>query len=171
MGRPLTVCRSFGRLAQLVRARASHARGHWFESSSVHQSSLRRSYDSASPSRAGKWHRLRTREDCRGVAQRSRAILGPRSLRRYYSVELVNASGWFALLPRYRCMLDFYYVYILEAESGGRFYVGLTRALSNRLAKHNAGGVPHSAKWRPWRIKTVTAFRDRERAAAFEQYL
>lgn len=26
----------FGRLAQLVRARASHARGHWFESSSVH---------------------------------------------------------------------------------------------------------------------------------------
>ena len=26
----------FGRLAQLVRARASHARGHWFESSSAH---------------------------------------------------------------------------------------------------------------------------------------
>jgi hypothetical protein len=29
----------FGRLAQLVRARASHARGHWFESSTVHQPS------------------------------------------------------------------------------------------------------------------------------------
>ena len=31
-------CHLFGGLAQLVRALASHARGHWFESSSLHQS-------------------------------------------------------------------------------------------------------------------------------------
>ena len=30
-------CRSYGGLAQLVRAPASHAGGHWFESSSLHQ--------------------------------------------------------------------------------------------------------------------------------------
>jgi len=69
-------------------------------------------------------------------------------------------------------MHGFSYVYILEslAPSGG-FYVGLTDDLTARLAKHNAGGVPHSAKSRPWQIKTAIAFRDRAKAAAFETYL
>ncbi|AOS42974.1 GIY-YIG nuclease superfamily protein [Lacunisphaera limnophila] len=69
-------------------------------------------------------------------------------------------------------MNDFAYVYILESLSAqGGFYVGLTDDLSARLAKHNAGGVPHTAKQRPWRIKTAVAFRDRTKAAAFEKYL
>jgi len=69
-------------------------------------------------------------------------------------------------------MHDFAYVYILEslAPAGG-FYVGLTNGLAVRLAKHNAGGVPHTAKSKPWRIKTAIAFRDRSGAAAFEKYL
>ncbi len=69
-------------------------------------------------------------------------------------------------------MNDFAYVYILEslAPTGG-FYVGLTDGLTARLAKHNAGSVPHTVKSRPWRIKTAVAFRDRKKAAAFEKYL
>ncbi len=69
-------------------------------------------------------------------------------------------------------MNDFVYVYILEslAPKGG-FYVGLTDDLSTRLAKHNAGGVPHTSKARAWRIKAAVAFRDRVKAAAFEKYL
>lgn len=69
-------------------------------------------------------------------------------------------------------MNDFTYVYILEslAPAGG-FYVGLTDDLTVRLTKHNTGGVPHTAKHRPWRIKTAVAFRDRVKAAAFEKYL
>ena len=69
-------------------------------------------------------------------------------------------------------MKDFADVYILESLSpNGHFYVGLTDNLVARLAKHNAGAVPHTAKYRPWRIKTVVAFRDRDQAAAFEKYL
>ena len=69
-------------------------------------------------------------------------------------------------------MTGFFYVYILQSESDpSRYYVGLTEDLSVRLARHNAGGVPHTAKYRPWRIKTAVAFRDRERAADFERYL
>ena len=69
-------------------------------------------------------------------------------------------------------MNGFAYVYILESlVVAGGFYVGLTDDLSARLAKHNAGGVPHTAKQRPWRIKTAVAFRDRNKAAAFEKYL
>jgi putative endonuclease len=67
---------------------------------------------------------------------------------------------------------DFAYVYILESlGSPGRFYVGFTEDLSSRLAKHNAGEVSHTAKFKPWRIKTAMAFRDRGKAAAFERYL
>lgn len=71
-----------------------------------------------------------------------------------------------------RLMKDFSYVYILESmTTKGGYYVGLTEDLESRLAKHNAGAVSHTAKSRPWRIKTAVAFRDRSQAAAFEKYL
>jgi len=31
------------------------------------------------------------------------------------------------------------------------FYTGFTENLNSRLAHHNSGGNPHSAKYRPWR--------------------
>jgi putative endonuclease len=69
-------------------------------------------------------------------------------------------------------MKEFGYVYILESLAlEGGFYVGLTDNLSARLAKHNEGGVPHTAKRRPWQIKTAIAFRDRRKASDFEKYL
>jgi predicted GIY-YIG superfamily endonuclease len=68
--------------------------------------------------------------------------------------------------------MNFFYVYILQAvQMPEHFYVGLTEDLKQRLAKHNAGEVPHTAKFKPWRIKTVIAFTDRTRAAEFERYL
>ena len=68
--------------------------------------------------------------------------------------------------------MNFSYVYILQSEvDGARFYVGLTDDLRDRLRRHNAGEVPHTAKFQPWRIKTAVAFTDRSRAADFEKYL
>ncbi len=68
--------------------------------------------------------------------------------------------------------MDFTYVYILQSEANlARFYTGLTDDLKDRLRRHDAGEVSHTAKYRPWRIKTAIAFTDRERAAVFEQYL
>jgi len=63
------------------------------------------------------------------------------------------------------------YVYILENMNSEHFYVGVTDDLRARLAKHNAGEVPHTSKYRPWRLRTYTAFDDEHRAAAFEKYL
>ncbi len=69
-------------------------------------------------------------------------------------------------------MKGFAYAYILESLAPVHgYYVGLTDDLVARLAKHNEGGVPHTAKLRPWRIKTAIAFRSREKAASFEKYL
>ena len=56
------------------------------------------------------------------------------------------------------------YIYILENENAEQFYLGLTDDLRARLAKHNAGEVPHTSKYRPWRIKTCVAFSNTERA-------
>jgi len=64
--------------------------------------------------------------------------------------------------------MGFHYVYILRSEVGGEhFYVGRTQDLKARLLKHNEGGVPHTAKHRPWRIKTAIAFTDEDRAVDF----
>lgn len=66
----------------------------------------------------------------------------------------------------------FHYVYILVSESDeSRHYTGLTDDLEARLKAHNAGQVPHTTKYRPWRIEIAIAFRSREKAAAFEKYL
>ena len=68
--------------------------------------------------------------------------------------------------------MEFSYVYILQSQTNSsRFYVGFTEDLKDRLRRHNSGEVPHTAKWRPWRVKTAIAFTERERAAEFERYL
>ncbi len=63
------------------------------------------------------------------------------------------------------------YVYILESLDSRHFYIGITDDLRARLAKHNAGEVPHTSKYGPWRIRTYVAFSDDKLAIAFEKYL
>ena len=64
------------------------------------------------------------------------------------------------------------YAYILQSlEFSERYYIGVTGDLKSRLAKHNAGDVPHTSKYKPWRVKTYVAFSDEKRAMAFERYL
>lgn len=98
------------------------------------------------------------REDCRGVICIADEA-GPRQANLIINQKLVAMS-------------NFHYVYILVDEATGtHFYVGCTEDLKSRLEKHNNGGVPHTAKFRPWRIKTAIAFDNREKAYAFEAYL
>jgi predicted GIY-YIG superfamily endonuclease len=65
-----------------------------------------------------------------------------------------------------------HYVYLLQSQSHPeQSYIGLTSDLKARLAKHNEGGVPHTSKFTPWRLRTYVAFSTRKQAARFEQYL
>jgi predicted GIY-YIG superfamily endonuclease len=50
-------------------------------------------------------------------------------------------------------------------------YVGSTMDLNARLAKHNAGEVTHTKKFRPWKIESYFAFETKEKAIHFEAYL
>jgi predicted GIY-YIG superfamily endonuclease len=64
------------------------------------------------------------------------------------------------------------YVYILRsAAEPGRYYTGQTDDLRERLKKHNAGQVGHTAKYTPWQLKTYIAFTDEVQAISFEKYL
>ena len=68
--------------------------------------------------------------------------------------------------------MTYFYVYILESQvKEGHYYTGYTLNLEDRLKHHNDGAVPSTKPYRPWRIKTVTAFTDEDRAKAFEKYL
>jgi predicted GIY-YIG superfamily endonuclease len=54
-------------------------------------------------------------------------------------------------------------VYILESLDSEHFYVGITDDVPARLIKHNAGEVPHTSKYRPWRIKPTLRSATRNR--------
>jgi putative endonuclease len=63
-------------------------------------------------------------------------------------------------------------VYIIRSQNAPKErYIGLTNDLKARLAKHNSGGSSHTSKYRPWKLETAIAFTDKDKAAAFEQYL
>jgi putative endonuclease len=69
-------------------------------------------------------------------------------------------------------MQNFFYVYILTSEDDPtRHYIGFTEDLEQRVKAHNAGQVPYTNKYKPWRFETVIAFRSRDKAVAFEKYL
>ena len=65
-----------------------------------------------------------------------------------------------------------FYTYILRSLfAPDQRYIGSTADLKSRLAKHNKGDVPHTAKFLPWKVEAYFAFETKEKAAAFEQYL
>ena len=69
-------------------------------------------------------------------------------------------------------MTKFYYVYLLvDVATESHRYTGVTDDLTARLAKHNAGEVPHTAKFHPWKVEAYFAFETNEKAVAFETYL
>jgi putative endonuclease len=65
-----------------------------------------------------------------------------------------------------------YFVYGLRSLCElDRHYVGVSADVRQRLAWHNAGLSPHTAKYRPWELVVSIEFPDERRAQAFERYL
>ena len=64
------------------------------------------------------------------------------------------------------------YVYLLQSFAfPTQRYIGLTDDMDARLETHNAGGSPHTSKYKPWKIIMYLCFQDHQRAVEFEQYL
>ena len=64
------------------------------------------------------------------------------------------------------------YVYLLQSIAHpNERYVGITRDLQRRLAEHDAGGSPHTRRFRPWQCVVALRFADDAQADRFERYL
>lgn len=81
----------------------------------------------------------------------------------------VPGYGWQAIKIFQTLM---FYAYILQSVSHPReYYRGHTSDLKVRLADHNAGKSPHTAKFSPWKLVFYAAFESLQLAAHFERYL
>ena len=58
-----------------------------------------------------------------------------------------------------------------EYRSEATLYVGRTWDTRSRLAQHNAGRCPHTARYRPWQLHVAIELPDGRRAIEFERYL
>ena len=60
-------------------------------------------------------------------------------------------------------------MYVLRSEKDGRFYVGSTKRLEERIKDHNYGRVTSTKGYRPWKLinteyfDTIKGARDREK--------
>ncbi len=64
-----------------------------------------------------------------------------------------------------------FYVYILRSETSGRFYVGQTERLEERIAYHNAGYSLALRNRGPWKLVYSEAHATRREAVRREQYI
>jgi predicted GIY-YIG superfamily endonuclease len=64
------------------------------------------------------------------------------------------------------------FVYVIVSTTHPeRHYVGLTSNVVTRLAGHNSGACPSTARNRPWRLIVSLEFASQASAVAFEKYL
>jgi len=62
-----------------------------------------------------------------------------------------------------------FFVYILESELDGSFYIGQTSNLENRLKRHNDGRNRSTKTKRPWKIVYFEKVNSRSEAIKLEQ--
>ena len=62
-----------------------------------------------------------------------------------------------------------YFVYILQSERTGRFYIGQTQDIEDRVRRHNAGTQAGTKGHLPWRLMRAERFKTREQAYARER--
>lgn len=62
-----------------------------------------------------------------------------------------------------------YWVYIIESEKDGRWYIGQTNDLARRVRDHNRGYSNYTKKFRPWHLYASKIFTDRAEAMRVER--
>ena len=64
-----------------------------------------------------------------------------------------------------------YFVYIIQSQYDGSFYIGSTQNLSERINRHNQGRSNYTRPKRPWRLVYSEQFPDRSSATGREKAL
>jgi putative endonuclease len=64
-----------------------------------------------------------------------------------------------------------FYVYILRSHKTGKYYIGQTKNLENRLSRHNKGRVRSTKSGRPWELVVYYECTSRIEAMKLEKNL
>ena len=64
-----------------------------------------------------------------------------------------------------------FFVYVIRSEKDGRFYVGMTKNVEQRLEQHNKGMTFSTKGYRPWKLFFFETFQTRVEARNREKYL
>ncbi len=57
-----------------------------------------------------------------------------------------------------------YFVYIIQSEYDGSYYIGSTNNLTDRIERHNQGRSKYTKPKRPWRLTYCEEFASRSEA-------
>ncbi|UCB53156.1 MAG: GIY-YIG nuclease family protein [Candidatus Zixiibacteriota bacterium] len=68
-------------------------------------------------------------------------------------------------------MLGRFFLYILQSEKDGRYYVGTTKDLESRLNQHNRGTGKSTRFSRPWRLIHKEEYNTRSEATRREKQI
>jgi putative endonuclease len=63
------------------------------------------------------------------------------------------------------------FIYVIRSQIDGRFYVGMTTDVENRLREHNNGKTRSTKGFRPWSLVFVETFGSRKEARTREVFL
>ncbi len=64
-----------------------------------------------------------------------------------------------------------YFTYILQSKTSGKYYIGQTNDLEDRLYRHNAGHNKSTKGRGPWVVVYSQLFESRDEAVALERKL
>ncbi|HRW98266.1 MAG: GIY-YIG nuclease family protein [Lewinellaceae bacterium] len=64
-----------------------------------------------------------------------------------------------------------FYVYIIQSQLDGSFYIGQSADLEKRLTQHNHGETRTTSKKRPWKLVYSESFDSRSEAIKREHFL
>ncbi|NQV90531.1 GIY-YIG nuclease family protein [Candidatus Uhrbacteria bacterium] len=64
-----------------------------------------------------------------------------------------------------------YYVYVIESMSSGKWYIGYSADLKERVAKHNRDGNTSTSKRGPWKVIYYEAYLNQKDALGREKFL
>lgn len=64
-----------------------------------------------------------------------------------------------------------YFIYILKSEKDGRYYIGITKNLGNRIKQHNGGFSGYTSGRGPFKLVYKEAYNTLSEAKRREYYL
>ena len=64
-----------------------------------------------------------------------------------------------------------YYIYVIESKKTGRFYIGQTNNIDDRVTRHNNGRVTSTKTDGPWELKYTKELETRSEAVLLERKL